>query len=69
MVHWFFDVKQARSPEAKNKALRARLEALEKKGGDGVQGGKTSLPGEKAAWRMCGERTWTLRMRPSAAKN
>ena len=40
--------------EAENKELRARLEALEKKEGEGVQGGQGFHQGEKAAWKKSG---------------
>ena len=42
---------------------------MEKKGGEGVHGGQSALEGKKEIWKLCGERTWTLRMRPRAVKN
>ena len=41
-VEWGED-RKTRSLEAENKELRARIDALEKKGGEGVQGGQ-SIP-------------------------
>ena len=58
--------RKTRSLEAENKELRARIDALEKKTGEGLQG--VSLPGKTETWKMCGERTWTSRMRPRAVK-
>ena len=60
--------RKTRSLEAENKELRARIDALEKKGGKECKEGRVSLPGKKETWKMCGERTWTSRMRPRAVK-
>ena len=47
--------RKTRSLEAENKGLRARIDALEKKGGEGAQGGQSILQGKKEIWKMCGE--------------
>ena len=66
----FFDDKRRGRHGKKNKELRARIEALEKKEGEGVQGGQ-GLPSrrERAAWRKNGEWTRTWRMRSRVAKS
>ena len=50
---------------AQNKEPRARIEALERKGGEGALGGQGNAfhPAEKVAWRKHGEWTWTWRRR------
>ena len=63
--------RKTRSLEAENKELRARIDALEKKGGDGVQG-EQSIPSRKEGdledvWGE--ERRWTSRMRLRAARS
>ena len=57
--------RKTRSLEAEKKKLRARIDALEKKGGEGVQ------RGERRRFGRCVVRghTWTSRMRPRAVKN
>ena len=61
--------RKSKKLEAANKELRARIQALEKKGGEGAQGGQglTSRgeSGMEEEWGM----TWTLRRRSRAAKS
>ena len=64
MVYGLFDVerggqdRKSKELEAENKDLRARIEALEKKGGEGAQGGQC-LPSR----RECGmEEEWGMDM-------
>ena len=58
--------RKCKSLEAENKELRARIEAMETKGGEQ---GKAFHPGEKVTWRKSGEWTWTWRRRSRAAKS
>ena len=59
--------RKSKSLEAESKELRARLEALVKKEGEGAQGGQGIHPGESGMEEEW-EWTWTLRMRSRAQK-